>query len=213
MRAERELQTDGSLVTRIGNVRFSSSNNQCLLLRSLLQQTLRFHSLRTRREETVALRTQYEQLQRVVRTKAYTMGGVDRDQTASFLGDLLSDDFSLESFVHTLRTHGLTQPRNEVYCRYGAFPELPYSLFLVCKYVSVHSRWDSERPSIVGIFQPPKPSLPSREPTTMWTGLRWLRGWSRCSRRWTCPIARWLERGVGVRSSSCTTCMGTCGAN
>lgn len=123
----------------------SSIIKQCLLLRTLLQQTLHFHNLKTRREETVALQTQYEQYQLAVRTKARATHGVDRDQVASFLADLLPSDFSLESFVHSLRTHGLTQPRTEVVYRYGKFPELPYSLFLICKYVSVHSRLDLGR--------------------------------------------------------------------
>ena len=83
--------------------------------------------MKTQREATISLQNEYHK-------------GIDRDQIASFLtGVSLPANTSLEQYTQLLRSYGLTQPRLEVYCLLPSFPELSYSLFLVCMYISVHS--------------------------------------------------------------------------
>lgn len=96
--------------------------------------------MKTRHEATVALHTEYKQIQTELCKIAEDQKGIDRYQISSFLTKVaLPSDFSIEQYTQSLRSFGLTQPCLEVYCLLPAFPELPFSLFLVCMYISVHS--------------------------------------------------------------------------
>ena len=96
--------------------------------------------MKTQREATISLQNEYQQIQAILRKRAEEHKGIDRDQIASFLaGVSLPANTSLEQYTQLLRSYGLTQPRLEVYCLLPSFPELSYSLFLVCMYISVHS--------------------------------------------------------------------------
>ena len=100
--------------------------------------------MKTQREATISLQNQYHQIQADLRKKAEEHKGIDRDHISSFLaGVSLPNNVSLEQYTQSLRSFGLTQPRLEVYCVLRSFPELSYSLFLVCMYISVHSMYES----------------------------------------------------------------------